>query len=554
MTTFFLRTLVPCAVLLLAPLTAASTIHVDAQLVTGLNDGSSWSNAFQGSAGLQSALALATTGDEIFAAQGTYRPTETGSRTVAFALKNGVTLYGSFAGGESSAAERPPFGTADSILDGDLAGNDGSLIFTDNSFHVITATPSNATAIIDGFVVRAGAATSSGGNRDRGAGILCVSNASPTVRNCRFLAHRSSFGGAAGYINNGAAPTFTDCTFEDGIGGSFGGAFDIAGGGAARFERCLFANNTAARAGALEIFSTNGVVVNNCVFRSNVATGSGGGGGMWMGTGGNTQVRNCTFVANASQLQASGGLRTQSSANSSVSNCIFWDNMGPGGSQSATNQVNGNSNVDYSLVEGGFTGTGVGNIDGDPQFTNLLSNDFSLTETSPAIDAADNTAVPSGSLVDFSGSPRLADVLAVADTGVGAAPVVDMGAFEAPSAWIDLGQSLAGGPGAPVLIMSGDLSGGSMGALSLSNALPSSTAFLVAGLTLLQAPLKGGILVPSADLILNFPTTASGTLDFAFTWPLGIPAGVSTYYQVWLADAAGPVGFSASQGIQGTTP
>ena len=46
----------------------------------------------------------------------------------------------------------------------------------------------------------------SGSNRDRGGGILCVGAASPTVRNCRFVANRSSFGGAAGYVNNGATP------------------------------------------------------------------------------------------------------------------------------------------------------------------------------------------------------------------------------------------------------------------------------------------------------------------------------------------------------------
>jgi len=554
MTTFSLRALVPSLLLLLAAPAAAGTLHVDAQLASGLNDGSSWADAYQGSAGLQNALAVAVSGDDVFVAEGTYRPTEAGTRTVAFALKNGVTLYGSFLGGEASPAERPPFGTADSILDGDLMGDDGSGLFGDNSFHLITTVGTNATAVIDGFVVRAGAATSSGGNRDRGAGILCLANASPTVRNCRFLDHRAVFGGAAGYVNNGAAPSFTDCTFEGGDGGSFGGAFDIAGGGPVRFERCFFSDNTAARAGALEIFSTTGVVVNSCVFVDNVATGSGGGGAIWMGTGGNTQVRNCTIVSNDSLVQNSGGLRTQSAANSTVANCIFWDNTGPGGTQTAANQVNTNSNVDYSLVEGGFGGTGVGNIAGDPNFVDLVGGDFSLGPMSPAIDAADNTAQPSGALFDFAGLPRQADVLTVADTGIGPAPVVDMGAFEFPSAWLDLGDALAGGPGTPALLLSGPLTPGSMGALALSDALPSSTAFLVAGLSLLQAPLKGGVLVPSADLILTFPLSGAGTLDFPFTWPLGLPPGVPTYYQIWVQDPAGPVGFSASNGIQGTTP
>ena len=43
------------------------------------------------------------------------------------------------------------------------------------------------------------------------AGILAVGNVSPTIRNCRFLDNTCSFGGAAGYVNNGGAPTFSDC-------------------------------------------------------------------------------------------------------------------------------------------------------------------------------------------------------------------------------------------------------------------------------------------------------------------------------------------------------
>src|SRR6185436_13394223 len=79
----------------------AGTLYVDADLVTGSNDGSSWADAFQGSLGLQAALAAAVSGDQIFVAQGTYLPTDTGLRTEAFALKNGVALYGSFLGGET---------------------------------------------------------------------------------------------------------------------------------------------------------------------------------------------------------------------------------------------------------------------------------------------------------------------------------------------------------------------------------------------------------------------------------------------------------------------
>ncbi|HEV2690847.1 MAG TPA: SdrD B-like domain-containing protein, partial [Bryobacteraceae bacterium] len=45
--------------------------------------------------------------------------------------------------------------------------------------------------------------------------------------------------------------------------------------------------------------------------------------------------------------------------------------------------------------------------------------------------AGDNTAVPAGVTTDISGSTRLFDVASVTDSGNGAAPIVDMGAYEA---------------------------------------------------------------------------------------------------------------------------
>ena len=82
--------------------------------------------------------------------------------------------------------------------------------------------------MLDGFTITGGNSNgSSSGNADRGGGILCVGNVSPTIRNCDFVANRCTFGGGAGYIN-GAGPDFIRCSFRDNVGGAFGGAFDIA--------------------------------------------------------------------------------------------------------------------------------------------------------------------------------------------------------------------------------------------------------------------------------------------------------------------------------------
>lgn len=444
-----------------APL--ADILYVDADLVTGAGDGSSWSDAFQGEGGLQSALAAASSGDQIYAAAGTYLPSSSGSRTATFQLSSGVEVYGSFLGTESSPAERPPFGTAPSILSGDLAGNDGGGFFGENSFHIVRGTGANNTAILDGFDVVSGTANGAGANQDRGAGIVCLGG-SPRIANCRFLSNRCTFGGAAGYINSGGGPRFTDCTFEDGDGGAFGGAFDIANGGNVRFDRCLFAGNTADRAGALEVFSSGAVRVYSCIFRDNVSTGSGGGGAIWVGANSTVRIRNTTVVGNSATSNAVGGLRIDGAPSTDAANCIFWDNSGPGGAQGSGNQINAGNTVTYSIVEGGYPGTG--NLASDPLLVDIASGDVTPTLSSPGVDAGDNGDILSGTGLDFGSAPRQMDVVAIADTGVGPAPIVDMGAVELSPCGVQVASAEASRTGAvpnPDVFLPGQTSGPVLG-------------------------------------------------------------------------------------------
>src|SRR5580700_5537757 len=65
----------------------SSTIWYVNDAAAGSNNGLSWANAFTS---LQSALADAQSGDQIWVAQGTYMPTSGSDRTVSFALDGGV--------------------------------------------------------------------------------------------------------------------------------------------------------------------------------------------------------------------------------------------------------------------------------------------------------------------------------------------------------------------------------------------------------------------------------------------------------------------------------
>src|SRR5262249_27029851 len=93
-------------VLAFLPLTGAanaSTIYVRSS-ATGANNGSSWAAAYPD---LQSALAAAGPGDEVWVAVGTYKPTAGTDRNATFQLKSGVNVRGGFDGAELSPSERP---------------------------------------------------------------------------------------------------------------------------------------------------------------------------------------------------------------------------------------------------------------------------------------------------------------------------------------------------------------------------------------------------------------------------------------------------------------
>jgi|GEM_PF-2713783 len=126
----------------------------------------------------------------------------------------------------------------------------------------------------------------------------------------------------------------------------------------------------------------------------------------------------------------------------------------------------------------------------------------------------------------------------------------------APDPWADVGNGLAGAHGLPVLAGMGSLVGGDTATITLTNALENTTAWLLFGLSQLNLPFKGGVLVPSLDVPgfpLALPTDAAGELAVSTLWPLGVPSGFTSYLQAWVVDAAGPVGFSASNGLSATT-
>lgn len=119
--------------------------------------------------------------------------------------------------------------------------------------------------------------------------------------------------------------------------------------------------------------------------------------------------------------------------------------------------------------------------------------------------------------------------------------------------WVDLGGSLAGTNGPPHFAATGELAAGQPFQLTVSNGVPSGSATLVLGTSVLNAPVKGGIMVPSPlVLVPGLALDPAGTLALPAVWP-GAPAGLDIVIQFWIADAGGPKGFAATNARKAVT-
>jgi parallel beta-helix repeat protein len=393
---------------LVQPVVAQTTIYVDAD-ATGANDGTSWADAYTD---LQSALSTTTSGDEIRVAQGTYYPGT--NRTDSFAMKNGVAIYGGYAGyGESDPDNRNIFAYP-TILSGDIGAAGYA---ADNCYHVffhIILTNLDSTAVLDGFTITGGNADGSG-DRLYGGGMF-NEESSPTVTNCIFSDNTANYGG--GMYNDGSSPTVTNCTFNNNSAYYGSGMYNYSSS-SPTVTNCTFSGNTAVYGGGgMYNSDSSSPAVTGCTFSGNSATDSGG--GMHNYYESSPTVTNCTFSGNTAG-EYGGGMYSDFYCEPTVTNCVLWCDL-PGEIQYDWYST---PVVTYCDIQGGYSGAG--NIDANPL---LDPGSLHLQAYSPCIDAGNNAAVPSGVTTDFEGDPRFLDDTGTTDTGSGTPPIVDMGADE----------------------------------------------------------------------------------------------------------------------------
>ncbi|WP_253524373.1 beta strand repeat-containing protein [Runella salmonicolor] len=392
-------------------LNVSQIVYVNGSNTSPGQDGSSWSNAFTSlQAGLSAAAALTGEDIQVWVAAGTYKPGTL--RKDVFEIPSGVRVYGGFAGGESELNQRN-WRTQKTILSGEI----GTSVLSDNVNHVVVLSNTNEQTRLDGFVVEKGYADyfvpTQGADLSNptilssGGGILVLNRSRGLITNC-VITNNRAIGGGGILLRDSSEVSITNSIIV-GNEATFGGGIYMERAGQPHLENLLIVSN------------------------------KGVGGGLYLNYSAPI-LTHCTIASNQSANSTPGGIfNTNSSV--TLQNSILWDNSG--------SQTTSGISIRYSIVQGGFAGTG--NMNRDPLFVKATPlglsptvnlGDYRLQVCSPAINAGDNAA--STLTVDLDGNVRpFATGLAI----------VDLGCYESQS---------TGGGGPAVLNVSEPITGGTV--------------------------------------------------------------------------------------------
>ena len=230
------------------------------------------------------------------------------------------------------------------------------------------------------------------------------------INNSTFANNDAATNGGAIYLGNSniviTKSSFTSNTARD------AGAI-IVSGSTPILDRLTFTNNIVNK----EWYSSGGAlyfggyqtlaVVSNCLISNNTANANGGGIYMWACS---PTIINTSIVNNNAINEYGGGIQSNG-ASPVIKNSIIWGNTAAN-----YNQISGDiSSIEYSNIQGGYTGTG--NLNIDPNFVNPTSgvgsayvgtvNDWNLNDNSPCINKGDPATDTSVYKKDIKGSNRI---------------------------------------------------------------------------------------------------------------------------------------------------
>jgi hypothetical protein len=377
------------------------------------NNGTSWADAYPN---LQTALTRTTAGCEIWVAAATYLPGAAGNGDATFTLKNGVAIYGGFAGTEDNRDARN-WKTHPTFLSGDLNGS--ATHDSSDAYHVVTANGVGSTTVLDGFTITGGNALNSETMAQLPGGGMILTGSNPTLSNLIFSGNLAGTGSGM-YLDN-SGPTLNYVSFNGNQAEVMGGGMASENNSSPILNNVAFNGNQAnAYGGGMALTNSSNSILNNVIFSGNQAPVYGGG---MIVVSSNPILSNVTFSGNHTDALGGGILLINS--NLQVRNSILWGNTAGIGAQ--VYNLSGSMPV-YTqvLIQGGG-----GTLDVDPQFVDADGLDgvygtpddnLRLNFGSPAIDVGNNFACP---FIDMDGLPR------PGDGNADGTPTCDLGAYEA---------------------------------------------------------------------------------------------------------------------------
>jgi len=214
----------------------------------GAKDGLSWSNPKQT---LAQAVSIAVEGDQIWVKSGTYSQIT----SVNVTLKN-ISIYGGFAGTESTLAER------NWVINKTILNNTGATTAT-RVFLIGAGTGTNASNFtLDGFTVQNGYSNAGGAISFSGA-----LSTNMIVRNCTFRNNRSTVNSGAIVIVAGNSVSFYSCLFENNESTGSASVATILGTG--KFYNCTFVNNKSGSLSSTVLYLNGANELKNCILWNN---------------------------------------------------------------------------------------------------------------------------------------------------------------------------------------------------------------------------------------------------------------------------------------------
>ncbi len=441
--------------------TSINIIFVDSA-ASGANNGTNWTNAFTS---FQSALNAARSGDTIWVAKGTYYPSSgyglcdnsgDSTRFYHFEMKEGVKIYGGFAGNEVPAIfnlNDRDFSTNRTILSGDLGTYGDS---TDNCYHVFYHSSElnlTASAVLDGFTITGGNAD--GVSPHNAGGGMYNESSSPNFTNVTIFYNSASVGG--GVYNLSSSPTLTNVTISKNSSKGGGGMYNYSSSSPTLNNVTISGNTTIGFGGGMYNYSSSSPILTNVTISGNTARFSGGGmfnyssssptltnvivcgntttsggGGIMNYSSSSPILNNVTISGN--RADEGGAIYNGDHSSSKFNNSIIWGNYASTSGNELYIESGDSALLNYccyknnsnDVYDGGETFTATNhNITINPRFANPTNGDYRLCNTSPCLDAGIDSC--NSELYDIRGVGFGRKLLKTESSQIG---TIDMGAYE----------------------------------------------------------------------------------------------------------------------------